>query len=81
VGAAIPKEAASDLQVVEVDGSERGVTVRFETPAIDIGDAWISLDAALEEHDLETTGIYRQTLTAQGEVILQAPLRDRPPST
>lgn len=80
-GAAIPAEAASDLQIVEVAGSNRGVTVRFESPPADIGDAWISLDAALEGHDLETTGIYRQTLTAQGAVILQAPLRDRPPST
>lgn len=80
-GAAIPKDAASDLQTVEVAGSERGVTVRFDTPPADIGDAWISLDAALEEHDLETTGVYRQTLTSQGKVILQAPLRDRPRST
>jgi DNA-binding transcriptional MerR regulator len=81
-GAAIPEEAvtASDLRTVEVAGSERGVTVGFDLPPADIGDAWISLDASLEEQDLETTGVYRQTLTPHGGVILQAPLRDRPRS-
>jgi len=81
-GTAIPQSAvtAADLRTVEVAGCERGVTVRFDTPPADIGDAWISLDANLEEHDLETTGVYRQTLTPQGGVILQAPLRDRPRS-
>lgn len=82
-GTAIPDEAAtaSDLTTVDVAGSERGVTVRFDTPPADIGDAWISLDANLEEQDLETTGVYRQTLTPGGGVILQAPVRDRPRST
>lgn len=69
--------------VLTYDGTadERGVTVRFDTPPADIGGAWISLDANLEEQDLETTGVYRQTLTPQGGAILQAPLRDRPRST
>lgn len=81
-GTAIPGQAVttSELRIVEVAGSERGVTVRFDTPPANIGDAWTSLDATLEEHDLETTGVYRQTLTPQGGVILQAPLRDRPGS-
>jgi DNA-binding transcriptional MerR regulator len=73
--------ATSDLQDVEVTGSERGVTVRFDTPPADIGDAWISLDANLEESDLETTGVYRQTLTPHGGVILQAPVMGRPGSS
>lgn len=66
---------ASGLTTVEVGGSDRGVTVRFDAPPSDIGDAWISLDASLEDYALETTGVYRQILTAQGGVILQAPLK------
>lgn len=38
-------------------------------------DAWISLDTSLEAYDLETTGVYRQILTPQGGVILQAPVK------
>lgn len=29
----------------------------------DIGDAWIAIDANLEQSGQETTGVYRQTLT------------------
>lgn len=71
---------APDLNTIEVAGSDRGVTVRFDVPPADIGDAWISLDASLEDYDLETTGVYRQTLTPQGGVILQAPLKEQPRS-
>lgn len=83
VGTAIPEQSstASDLRTVEVAGAERGVTIRFDTPPADLGDAWISLDASLEPHNLETTGVYRQTLTPPGGIILQAPVRDRPRST
>lgn len=65
---------SSELAVVEVGGADRGVTVRFDQPPSDIGDAWVSLDASLEADDLETTGVYRQILTPQGGVILQAPV-------
>jgi DNA-binding transcriptional MerR regulator len=67
----------SELATVEIDDSDRGVTVRFDVPPSDIGDAWISLDASLEAYDLETTGVYRQTLTPRGGVILQAPVKEQ----
>lgn len=66
------------LDVMEVAGADRGATVRFDTPPGDIGDAWIALDANLEEHGQETTGVYRQTLTRQGGIVLQAPLKHCP---
>lgn len=64
-GTANPEQAGafSPLRILEIAGCERGVTVRFETPPASIGDAWISLDATLEQQHLETTGVYRQTLT------------------
>lgn len=71
---------ASELAIFEVLGSDRGVTVRFDEPPSDIGDAWISLDTSLEPYDLETTGTYRQILSAQGVVILQAPVKQRSPA-
>ncbi len=70
-------DGASGLAIVEVSGSDRGVTVRFDVPPSDIGDAWISLDTSLEAYDLETTGVYRQILTPQGGVILQAPVKEQ----
>lgn len=69
-------DVLSELAVVEVGGADWGVTVRFDVPPADIGDAWISLDTSLEAHGLQTTGVYRQVLTAQGGVILQAPLEE-----
>lgn len=68
---------ASEMAIVEVSGADRGVTVRFDVPPSDIGDAWISLDTSLEAYDLETTGVYRQILTPQGGVILQAPVKEQ----
>jgi DNA-binding transcriptional MerR regulator len=67
----------SELVTVEIDDSDRGVTVRFDVPPSDTGDAWISLDTSLEAYDLETTGVYRQTVTPQGGVILQAPVKEQ----
>jgi DNA-binding transcriptional MerR regulator len=69
---------ASGLATIDVSGGDRGVSVRFDVPPADIGDAWISLDASLDEYGAETTGVYRQILTAKGAVILQAPLADQP---
>ena len=84
VSAGIPiSDAAVDLRgftTVDVAGGDRGVTVRFDEPPADIGDAWISLDASLDGYGLETTGVYRQILTPQGGVTLQAPVTDRPGS-
>lgn len=71
---------ASELAIFELLGSDHGVTVRFDEPPSDIGDAWISLDTNLEPYDLETTGIYRQILTAGGGVILQARVKQRSPA-
>lgn len=73
----------SDAQVpglgaVRVEGAEHGANVRFDTPPSDIGDAWIAIDANLEQSGQETTGVYRQTLTRDGGVVLQAPLKDLP---
>jgi DNA-binding transcriptional MerR regulator len=69
---------ASGLATIDVSGGDRGVSVRFDVPPADIGDAWISLDASLDEYGVETTGVYRQILTPKGAVILQAPLTDQP---
>jgi len=68
----------SGLTTIDVSGGDRGVTVRFDVPPADIGDAWISLDASLDEYELETTGTYRQILTPTGGVILQAPVTRQP---
>jgi DNA-binding transcriptional MerR regulator len=65
----------SELAIVEVGEADLGVTVRFDVPPSDIGDAWISLDTGLEAYGLETTGVYRQVLTPRGGVILQAPVQ------
>lgn len=77
VSAAVKESAASsvrELTRVVVAAAEQGATVWYaETPS-SIGDAWITLDAALEERGVRTTGIYRQTNAADGSVILQAPV-------
>ncbi|WP_331253813.1 MerR family transcriptional regulator [Modestobacter sp. VKM Ac-2978] len=67
-------EVGHELALVVVPSSERGVTVRYESAPRSLGDAWITLDARLEQHRLRTEGVYRQTLTAEGGVVLQAPV-------
>jgi DNA-binding transcriptional MerR regulator len=67
-------ELGHELALVAVPSSERGVTVRYESAPRSIGDAWITLDARLEQNGLRTEGVYRQTLTAEGGVVLQAPV-------
>ena len=62
------------LDLLTLAGAERAATVRYETTPRSVGDAWISLDAQLEEQGLRTQGVYRQPVTAGGEVILQAPV-------
>ncbi|MCZ2818467.1 MerR family transcriptional regulator [Modestobacter sp. VKM Ac-2984] len=63
-----------ELALVVVPSSERGVTVRYDVPPPSIGDAWITLDAQLEQSRVRTRGTYRQTLTSGGGVVLQAPV-------
>lgn len=68
------QEIGPELSLVAVPSSERGVTVRYEAAPRSIGDAWITLDAQLEQYGLRTHGVYRQTLTSAGGVVLQAPV-------
>lgn len=69
-GAAVP----AGLTVERVPGADQGVTVRYDHAPEGVGDAWILMDAALEEYGLRMGGVYRQVLTWQGPVLLQAPV-------
>jgi hypothetical protein len=40
------RQLVRSIRTVEVGGSDRGVTVRFDEPPSDIGDGWISLDTS-----------------------------------
>jgi hypothetical protein len=61
------------LDLLTLAGAERGATVRYDTAPRSVGDAWISLDARLEQLGLRTRGVYRQTVTAVGEVVCKHP--------
>lgn len=63
------------LQTVVVPGADRGVTARLESRPAMTGDAWATLDAQVAQQGWTTTNVYRQTLTAEGIVVLQAPVR------
>jgi DNA-binding transcriptional MerR regulator len=78
-GVPAPGEGVPGLDLMRVDGADHGVTVRFDPPPANIGDAWIALDGRLDEHGQETTNVYRHTITRDGAVILQAPVRPRRP--
>ncbi|WP_380168930.1 MerR family transcriptional regulator [Jannaschia sp. R86511] len=65
---------ADGLDLLTLAGAERGATVRYDSAPRSVGDAWITLDAQLEEQGLRTRGVYRQTVTAAGEVVLEAPV-------
>lgn len=69
-GDAVP----AGLTVARVPGADQGVTVRYDDAPEGVGDAWILMDAALEEYGLRMGGVYRQVLTWQGPVLLQAPV-------
>ena len=62
------------LDVIEVAGADRGAAIRYAQAPPSIGDAWITLDTALQEYELRTYGVYRQTLEVGGGVLLQAPV-------
>lgn len=74
ITAAETQQPRAGLQVITITGSSRGATVRYDVSPADIGDAWVTLDGALENYSLTTAGIYRQTLQPNGGVILQAPI-------
>lgn len=63
------------LAEVVVDGVDLGVTVTFDSPPANVGDAWIALDAQLAERGRHTTGIHRQIRRPDGRIQLQAPVR------
>jgi DNA-binding transcriptional MerR regulator len=65
------------LENITIGGAARSAAIRYAESPSDVGDAWITLDAALEKHALRTTGVYRQTLEVGGSVTLQAPVVDR----
>jgi hypothetical protein len=69
---------APEVDVVEVPGVADGVSVRFEEPPADVGDAWIALDSQLERRGLRTAGVYRQLISPDGSVTLQAGVRPLP---
>ena len=67
---------SSDLSVVEVPAVDRGISVQFEQKPSSIADSWIAIDSQLEEQNLRTAGVYRQVLSSNGRVSLQAGIRD-----
>ena len=66
---------AGQLDVVEVPAVREGVSVTFEERPAVVADAWIALDSELEGRGLRTTGVYRQIMTTDGAVTLQAGVR------
>ncbi|ADG73263.1 transcriptional regulator, MerR family [Cellulomonas flavigena DSM 20109] len=66
---------AGALGVVEVPAVAAGVSVTFEQSPGSVADAWITLDAALAERGLRTTGVHRHVTATAGPVTLQAPVR------
>ncbi|SDS28229.1 DNA-binding transcriptional regulator, MerR family [Microlunatus soli] len=65
------------LEVIEIAGSEQGAAVHYPQAPVNIGDAWMTLDTALERYALRTSGVYRQLVAREGAVTLQAPVVGR----
>ena len=63
-----------ELTVIALPGAAQGAAVRYPEPPLNVGDAWITLGAALEPYGLQTTNVYRHTIEAAGTVTLQAPV-------
>lgn len=63
------------LAAVAVDAAELGASVTFDTGPANIGDAWIALDAQLEDRGHRTTGVHRHVVGHDGRVSLQAPIQ------
>ncbi|WP_018681414.1 MerR family transcriptional regulator [Actinokineospora enzanensis] len=79
VSGAVP---VSGLELVELPAVERAAVVTHRRSLDDTGDPWLTIDAALESHDLESHGVYRQVFVEyldDGEYVaeFQCPVRDR----
>ena len=68
-------EAPKGLVLLTIDAADRAATIRYPAPPHSIGDAWIGLDAQLEQCGLRTCGVHRQVLVPGGAMVLQAPVR------
>lgn len=73
VGSQLP-DPDSDLATIEIAATDRGAAVHYAESPVNIGDAWMTLDTALEQYALRTSGVYRQLVTSDGRVSLQAPV-------
>ncbi len=60
---------------VEVAAVDDGVAVTFDQPPASTADAWVRIDAQLQERGLCTAGVYRQWVTPAGPVTLQSGVR------
>lgn len=69
-----PLPAGSEAKLFTLAGTANGVSVRCSQAPPSTADAWIALDAALEERGLMASGIHRQLLHPDGSVTLQAPV-------
>ncbi|MGL5860784.1 MAG: MerR family transcriptional regulator, partial [Phycicoccus sp.] len=74
VAAGVEGAGRAGLVDIQVAAADLGVTVRLAPPPAVVADAWIALDARMQEAGFATTGVYRQTLGG-GAVIVQAPVR------
>jgi DNA-binding transcriptional MerR regulator len=65
------------LEIFDLPAEERGVSVVHRGPRVDVGDAWMTLDVALEEHGLESHGVYRlvELPSPDDAIELQCPVR------
>ncbi|TDO34395.1 effector-binding domain-containing protein [Kribbella sp. VKM Ac-2527] len=65
------------LEIFDLPAEERGVSVVHRGPGVDVGDAWMTLDVALEERGLESHGVYRlvELPSPDDAIELQCPVR------
>lgn len=66
-----------DAQHIVTEAVPRGVSVRFDSPPVNVADAWVVISDELEKSALRTAGIYRQILNRDDSVLLQAPVINR----
>jgi len=74
-------QAIDGLELVDLPGVDRGASAIHRGPASEIGDAWQTLDVALDQRGLESYGVHRQiqldTADPDNVVIeLQCPVRE-----
>lgn len=65
------------LEIFDLPAEERGASAIHRGPGAGVGDAWMTLSVALEEHGLESHGVYRLVeLSSPDDAIeLQCPVR------